>query len=356
MKIAIIGDIHSGVRSSLQVFSEQQRKYFLEEFWPTIDKYNVKTILCSGDLFDKRKNIDFRVLHNVKDHFFKELEKREMVMYIIAGNHDVVYKNTNRLNSLDLLLSEYVHKSSVVILHEPSTLLFDGMEIGLVPWINEENYENSMKYIANHSHLPLLIGHFEMTGLSEFSSITHGVSKDIFSDYEQVISGHYHTPIIEGNIWYPGSPLEFTWADYGQSKGFVLLDTTTREYNKVITKQKMFHKVFYDDTKELELKKQRSQFGELHEKYVKVIVRNRSNRTMFDSWLKELYDKGKPYDVSVVDVTVNTDLTDEEMRIETLSTMEIIDSTVDNMILDVSKDDLKSLFHDLYKESLQMEI
>jgi len=356
MNIAIIGDIHSGVRGSLQVFADQQKNYFMNEFWPEIDRNEIRTIICSGDLFDKRKNIDFRILSDVRKYIFDEMERRNIQFFIIPGNHDTVFRNTNSLNSLDLLLGEYVNKNFVHIIHNPETLLFDNMEIGFVPWMNSENYDSCVKYIQENSHLPLLIGHFEMTGLSDFSEITEGINVSVFSDYQQVISGHYHKPIIEKNIWYPGSPLEFTWADYDQQKGFVILNTETQEINKIVTKQKMFHKVFYDDKDEFKLRKQRKNFTELRDKYVKVIVKNRSNRTMFDSWMNELYEKGKPYNVSVVDVTVNNQLTEEEIRIETLSTIEIIDNAIDSMIIDVSKDSLKTLFHDLYKESLEMEV
>lgn len=357
MKVAIIGDIHLGSRNDILVLQDAAEDFFKNEFWPTLDRHNIKNILCTGDLFDRRKYINFNTLFRSHEYLFSEMESRGVHMDIIPGNHDVTYKNTNKVNSLSLLLDRYIKEGIVTLFHDPVVQKYDTMDIGFVPWMNEENYDQCVGFIRDNSHLPLLIGHFEMSGIEMLSGVKseHGLSTELFRDYEQVISGHFHTPSINGNIWYPGSPLEFTWADYGQSKGFVILDTETREYTKQETKARMFHKVFYDDTNDFQLKKDRTGFPDLKGKFVKIIVRNRSSRTKFESWMTDLYERGKPYDVTIIDTNIDMNLTEEEMRIETLSTMEIIESTIDNMIVDVSKNDLKRLFHDLYNESLQME-
>ena len=49
-------------------------------------------------------------------------------------------------------------------------------------------------------------------------------------------------------------------------------------------------------------------------------------------------------------------LSEDQINAETKSTMEIINSTIDNMTLNVSTQELKTLFAELYSESLSLEI
>ena len=49
-------------------------------------------------------------------------------------------------------------------------------------------------------------------------------------------------------------------------------------------------------------------------------------------------------------------LSEDQINAETKSTMEIINSTIDNMTLNVSSQELKALFSELYSESLSLEI
>ena len=39
--------------------------------------------------------------------FFDPLKENNITTHMIVGNHDTVYKNTNELNSVNLLLKEY---------------------------------------------------------------------------------------------------------------------------------------------------------------------------------------------------------------------------------------------------------
>jgi len=354
MKIAIINDLHSGARNDLQVFTKYMESYFADEFFPAIDERNVKVLIHLGDLFDRRKFINFYTLSQVRSYFLDELKKRGIHMHIIPGNHDIAYKNTSRLNSLDLLLEPY---ENVTIHHHPEVISYDGQRIGLVPWINEENYDECLSFIENNADVDWLGGHFEVNGAEMNAGITceHGLPASTFKDYELVISGHFHTPSQVGNVWYPGNQIELTWNDYGQDKKFLVYDTETNDFEKILTKSRMFHKVFYDDTDEFELKKRRKEFSSLQDKYVKVIVRNKTSKVKFESFLADLYNHA-PYDVTIIESDIELGLSDEEMNIEAKSTMEIIDMTVENMTIDVDKKDLKQLFHELYNEALQIEV
>lgn len=354
MLVPVISDSHFGARNDLKVFQDYQENYYKNEFFPYIDEHNVTNIIHLGDVFDRRKYINFATLDRVRRFFFDELAKRGIMLHVILGNHDVAYKNTNRVNSLDLLLRDY---DNINIYHDPIVLTLDGQRIGLVPWINEENYEKSIDFIKNNSDVDWLGGHFAINGAEMIHGIKcqDGLTPSMFADYKLVISGHFHTASKISNIWYPGNQYDITWSDYGQVKKFLSYDTDTDLFDEVLTKSRMFYKLYYDDTDEFELKKLQSTFAMFEGKYVKVIVKEKISKVKFDSFIADLYNHN-PHEVRIIEADVAIGLSDEEINIETKTTMEIIDSTIENMSLLVEKDDLKQLFHELYKEALDIEV
>ena len=78
MKIAIVTDIHIGVRGDSKVFHEVQRKFFEEEFFPYLDEHNITTVFDLGDTFDRRKYINYASLAAGKSFLFDNLAKRNI--------------------------------------------------------------------------------------------------------------------------------------------------------------------------------------------------------------------------------------------------------------------------------------
>ena len=107
LKIAIITDMHLGVRGDSKVFLDHQEKFFREVFFKHIDDNNIKTILDLGDTFDRRKLFNYVSLKRAKEFFFDQIESRGIEYHAVVGNHSVYYTNTNEINSMDLLLKEY---------------------------------------------------------------------------------------------------------------------------------------------------------------------------------------------------------------------------------------------------------
>ena len=69
------------------------------------------------------------------------------------------YKSTNSVNSPELLLFE----ENVNIIHEPVVKEYDGFNIALVPWINQENYVDSVDFLLS-ANASVCMGHFEIEG------------------------------------------------------------------------------------------------------------------------------------------------------------------------------------------------
>ena len=76
-----------------------------------------------------------------------------------------------------------------------------------------------------------------------------GMDHKLFSKFERVLTGHFHTKSTIDNITYLGTQLELSWADAHDKKHFHILDTATRELtNQYENKHTLYHKVMYNDT------------------------------------------------------------------------------------------------------------
>ena len=145
MKIAILNDTHAGVRGDMVEMSKYAGRFYEEVFFPYLDEHDIKHIIHLGDYFDRRKYINFSTLKADKKHFIEPMLERGITMDLILGNHDVYYKNTNDVNAPELLLFE---SDNINIIYQPEVREYDGVNIALVPWINPENYADSVEFLT----------------------------------------------------------------------------------------------------------------------------------------------------------------------------------------------------------------
>ena len=355
MKIAIVTDIHIGVRGDSKVFHEVQRKFFEEVFFPYIDEHGITTVFDLGDTFDRRKYINCASLSAGKAFLFDNLAKRNIDFHALVGNHDTYYASTNEINSMNLLTKEY-----------PQFTLYqdDGVELEIgstkflmLPWLNKENGEKNLEIVKN-SNANILMGHLEVKGFEMMKGAlcTHGIDMNVFKNFESAFSGHFHHPSRYGNVEYLGSPYEMTWSDYNDTKGFHIFDTDTRELEFVKNPFSMFHKISYDDGQfDFESWKQYD-FGSLKDTYIKVVVLNKQNPYLFDHVIDNFYKAGVA-DLAIVedfsDVLIGDD---QELIDQAEDTMTILSKYIDNLPLDVEPEKLKAIMRELYIEAINTEV
>ena len=138
MKIAIITDQHFGARNDSTQFLDFYQKFYEETFFPKLEEEGIDTLLILGDTFDRRKYVNFYSLKRTKDMFFDPLQRMGIKVFMLAGNHDTYYKNTNDVNSVDLLLREY---NNITVIDDPTEIQIDKTKLCMMPWICPENYE-----------------------------------------------------------------------------------------------------------------------------------------------------------------------------------------------------------------------
>ena len=352
MKIAILNDTHAGVRNSSDIFIKYQERFYTEIFFPYLKEHNIKNILHLGDYYEHRKFVNFKALHANRKHFLEPMRDLGITMDIIPGNHDVFYKNTNELCSLKELLGYFT--SNVNIIMKPTVLDYDGLGVAVIPWINNANYQEYVDF-AMTCKAPILGAHLELKGFDLLAGVhnPHGMNADIFSRFEQVVSGHFHTRSSQGNVSYLGSQMEFTWADVDDPKFFHILDTETREITPVRNPITMFKKVIYDDTKTDYNTVDVSQYTK---KFIKLIVINKTDLYMFDKFVDKLQSI-ETYELKIAESFeeyLGESVDDEKISLE--DTTELLDSYVNAVETDLDKDHIKVELRKLYTEAQNLEV
>lgn len=347
MKVSLVTDLHFGARSDNIFFDKFFEEFYKNVFFPKLEEEGISYVFILGDVFDRRKYINFNILKQCKRYFFDELEKRNINVQIIVGNHDVYFKNTNSVNSLDLLLCEY---DNIVIHSEPAEISLGEARVLVMPWINSENYSAAMKMLDT-SLSPVCFGHFEIAGFQMYKGQPneHGLSKDVFEKFDLVCSGHFHHRSNVKQIYYLGNPYEITWADHDDPRGFHIFDTQTLALQFVENPYKMFIKVYYDDTK-----KETHDFNALTSKHVKIIVVNKTDFYSFDHFLENVY-KAAPLEVKILEDFEEFEEVAVDDAVDIEDTMSLLGHYVDSVETDMNKDKIKTTLKELYVEALQAD-
>lgn len=350
MKIAIITDQHFGARNDSVAFLDFYEKFYENTFFPTLDSAGITTVLVLGDTFDRRKYVNFYALDRAKKMFFDKLEERGIAVHMLAGNHDTYFKNTNDVNSPDLLLREY---SNINVIDHPTTITVDGTDICMMPWICSENYQASLDEMKT-TKSEICMGHFEISGFAMYRGMEshEGMDKTIFDKFDMVFSGHYHHRSDDGHIYYLGNPYELTWQDFNDPRGFHLFDTATRKLEFITNPYTMFARIEYDDKESEPIE---IDAVDLKDKYVKLIVTNKTDFYKFDRFIQKLYNKGCHEIKILEDMSEFEDgEVGEEINLE--DTVSVLSHYIDSIQTDVDKEQIKNYMRTLYTEAVNQEV
>ena len=357
MKIALITDQHFGARNDSIHFLDYYEKFYNETFFPALESEGITTLFILGDTFDRRKYINFYSYKRAREMFFDKLRDRDIEVFMLAGNHDTYFKNTNEVNSVRLLLQEYLN---IIVFDKPTTLTIEGEEanpICMMPWICAENYDESMQILKN-TKANIVMGHLDIVGFQMHRGLssTEGLDRNIFARFDMVMSGHFHHRSTSDNIYYLGNPYELTWQDYNDPRGFHIMDLDTRKLTFIENPNVMFHRITYDDKEHSITEITNKDLAKYTNTYVKVVVVNKTNPFLFDRFMERLYN------VNPIDVTIAEDFADltegveDDMINEAEDTITIINKFVDGITEEhIDNEKLKTVMKELYVEALNQE-
>lgn len=226
-RAVLISDIHLGVRNASEQWLDNIEKYFYEWFIPQVitplsqDNTQKTCVLCLGDIFDDRKNINIGV-NDAAISIFESISK-VMPVYIINGNHDL-YKKTN--TGATSLRSLY-NIPGVTVITEPTVLVVDDEVSHIaVPYLGDVSIENAIvNSFSGKCRSAFLHTDIAKMSYDNGRSIMSGVSPDAFRGH--IWSGHIHKRQENRNVTYIGSPYQLDRSDLGNQKGLYIVDLYT---------------------------------------------------------------------------------------------------------------------------------
>ncbi len=245
MKLILLGDIHFDLNNGNEEIFNIQMSFFEDQLFPYMRENKIDNIFQFGDFTDNRNSISMNIQHLLKERFFDKLEDYNFKIYTLIGNHDIFYKNSLDIFSLEIFEKAYL--SNLVCIKEETMMKFDGLNVQVVPWLLENK-------LSINKEADMIFGHLEMKDfkISKTYKAIHGLDSNNFNI--PVYSGHYHIKDSKGYINYLGTPFQTSWSDYLEEKGFYVLDTETREVEFIENNEFKHLKVFVNsDTKELEI-------------------------------------------------------------------------------------------------------
>ena len=196
------------------------------------------------------------------------------------------------------------------------------------------------------------MGHLEVKGFEMHQGVVsdHGFEKELFKNFEMVLSGHYHKRSNDVPDLLSGvsirDDLGFDCAD---PKGFHTFDLETRELEFIPNRYTMFEKIYYDDSKMDYVK---SDITKYDKKYVKVFVENRQDYFAFDKFLDRLYKEISVHDLKIVEdfSDLSADFVHDDIVEGAQDTLSLLDKYVDEIETSLDKNRIKSKLKSLYVE------
>ena len=348
-KVALITDTHFGARDGRAIFHDYFQRFYSEVFFPTLTRMGITTVLHLGDLFDRRKYIDYYSLNRCRQYFFDELLRHDMEMYCLVGNHDIALRNTLELNSLELLLQEY---SNIYPITAPTTIPVLDTKMLMMPWICSDNYQESMDAIKNAT-ADICCGHFEISGFSMYKGMEshEGFDAGLFSKFDLVFSGHYHHRSSMGNISYIGNPYSITHMDYADPRGFHIFDTKTREIEFFQNPFDIFDRFVYDDSEG----PPQVDTNRFKDKFVKIIVQRKTDFYSFDQFMDKVYNSGA-HDIKVMESIHEMDAEEMEESMDIEDTQSILSHYIEKAEVDVDRTKLSKFIKELYIEAINTQV
>ena len=346
MRIALLNDTHFGCRNDSPAFINHHNKFYDEIFFPYVEKNNIKTLVHLGDVVDRRKFINHNTAHNFRTKFWNRLVSLGIDTHIIIGNHDTYYKNTNEVNAIENLNISVEAK----IYTRPQEVEFDGVKIQFLPWICEDNYEESIHAI-DHSNADVCFGHLEIKGFEMHGGHMNeqGLESDQFRRFEKVLSGHFHKKSDNGHIYYLGTQYQIMWSDYNCPKGFHIYDTDTREIERVNNPLVIFKKIIYDDTKTDYDNFDISSYSNC---FVKLFVSQKTNEEAYNRLIERFYNTISVHELVIVeDPSDITSTVKENILEQGEDTLTFLKNYIEQVDTDLDKDKIKNFAKELYMEA-----
>lgn len=348
MSIAFLTDTHTGARASSSVFREYMKYWYEEHFFADLSSRGITEIIHGGDFFDNRNAISLQDIDFVVNWFAKKLIDGGFNMTIVLGNHDVAFKNTNRVHSLSML--QAAAPNNVRVIEEPELTEIDGQWYALVPWINSSNYDSTIEFLNGliSKRSIIVVGHFEIAGAKMYANSSlceHGLNADLFTQFKEVWSGHFHHKSMMNNIRYMGSAFHLNWQDHNDARGYHVYDAASNKLEFIENEYSLFAEVAFD--KDIFALMSDEDYNDaFNMRFVRLVVGSEYDHTALLDTISKI-NKSKPHDLQVVNLAV---IKQEDIQTTEDITVKVAKTTIgyiDAFIANESSE-VKTMMADLY--------
>ncbi len=246
MKLVHLSDLHIGKRVN-EISMIDDQAYILTQILYRIDEVKPDAVLISGDVYDK--SVPPAEAVTLLDDFLCRLAKRQLQVFLIAGNHD----SAERLAFGNRLMEQTgIHISPVYDGTVQSYTLQDEhgtVKFYLLPFVKPahvrryfpeagiESYTDAIRAAVENMQVDescrnVLLTHQFVTGAttceSEEISVggTDNVDAAVFAPFDYVALGHLHGPqnIGSNRIRYCGTPLKYSFSEANHYKSMTVVE------------------------------------------------------------------------------------------------------------------------------------
>lgn len=209
-----------GVNGRLQMLLDEILRCAQE----VVDAGGSKMILA-GDIFHVRGSIAPSVLNPVRDCMRRVRDEFGIVVYILAGNHDLEGKKSTRLGSAITALET----DGCIVINTVQAGLAAIDDVVMIPWIQDiaelkQTLEDAAKSDPKPGEVDLVI-HAPIDGVIA-GLPPHGLTPEYLAGlgFRRVFAGHYHHHKDFGNgVYSIGALAHHTWSDVGSKAGFLIV-------------------------------------------------------------------------------------------------------------------------------------
>lgn len=369
-KLVFLTDTHFGRKNFSKTFFKEMMDYYEQVFFPYLLDHKIKSVLHLGDLMDNRNITDNWLDGQLKKRFFGWFKENDVKLYCLVGNHDSYFKNTISHNWQQANLKEF---DNVEVIDIICTSKIENYTIGFVPWLTSIE---QVRLMPKPDKVDFLCGHFEISGaLMQGNTYSKkGFPIDVLDNYKAVYSGHFHATSQHQNLRYLGTPYQMDYRDYGNEKGFWVMDDFKMSYIRNDFSPK-FLKIYYmegdDDPKPvLKLGGIDRQLIDVTldeavkwalKNNVKLVVKRYKNQDILERYFEVISREALGRMEIINESSLIEDLDIEKFQEGVRDDVEIttiMESFVElsEFSLDVNKDEVVSLLNDLYTEAMEQRI
>jgi len=191
---------------------------------------NVENIVFCGDLFHEHGKLTADI---VQIAFHKMAQLAATVpgeCFLLVGNHDFL----NRQGSINS--ASFLHGAGWNICYPEDHRVINGKFFRFMSYIpDQEIFEGMMEHINTlkgpTEYLFLHQGVDKVPVGSGFELPNEFLKPDMIPTNTLAFTGHYHRhQKVSDRLVIVGAPMQHTWSDSGEERGYIILDTDTNEW------------------------------------------------------------------------------------------------------------------------------